>query len=62
MAVCHYLRLRLGTDCTLRFRECMFARVLVTSAIGGVRTQHGLSDSRNPFSRHIAKFFLGSSD
>jgi hypothetical protein len=40
----------------------LFARVFVTSAIGGARTQHGLPDSRNRFSRHLAKFFLGSSD
>ena len=43
----NHLRLRLGTYRTLHFRECLFARVLVASAIGGVRTQHGLSDSRN---------------
>ena len=57
----NHLRLRLGTYRTLHFRECLFARVFVASAIGGARTQHGLSDSRNRFSRHIAKFFLGSS-
>ena len=56
------LRLHLGTYRTLHFRECLFARVFVTSAIGGARTQHGLSDSRNRFSRHLAKFFLGSTD
>ena len=62
MANCHHLRLHLGTYRTLHFRECLFARVFVTSAVGGARTQHGLSDSRNRFSRHLAKFFLGSSD
>ena len=62
MATCHHLRLHLGTYRTLHFRECLFARVFVTSAIGGARTQHGLSDSRNRFSRHLAKFFLGSTD
>ena len=43
----NHLELHLGTYRTLHFRECLFARVLVASAIGGVRTQHGLSDSRN---------------
>jgi hypothetical protein len=38
------------------------ARVFVTSAIGGTRTQHGLSDSRNRSSRHLTKFFLGNAD
>jgi hypothetical protein len=46
----------------LHFRERLFARVFVTSAIGGERTQHGFSDGHNRFSRHVAKFFLGSSD
>ncbi|MFZ0054717.1 MAG: hypothetical protein WAL09_07880, partial [Pseudolabrys sp.] len=32
------------------------------SAIGGTRTQHSLSDSRNRSSRHLAKFFLSSTD
>ncbi len=61
---CHLppFKARLGTYRTLRFRECLFARVFVTSAIGGARTQHGLSDSRNRFSRHLAKFYLGTSD
>jgi hypothetical protein len=36
----------------------LFARIFVTSASGGVRTQHGLSDSGNRFSRHLAKFLL----
>jgi len=62
MTTSHHLRPQLGTYRTLHFRECLFARILVTSAIGGVRTQHGFSDSRNRFSRHLAKFFLGSSD
>ena len=52
----------LGTYRTLHFRECLFARVFVTSAIGGARTQHGLSDSRNRFSRHLPKFCLGITD
>ena len=56
------LGLHLGTYRTLHFRECLFARVFVTSAIGGARTQHGFSDSRNRFSRHLAKLFLGSTD
>ena len=52
----------LGTYRTLHFREYLSARVFVTSAIGGARTQHGLPDSRNRFSRHLAKFCLGSTD
>lgn len=61
-ATCHHLRPHLGTYRTLHFRECLFAGVFVTSAVGGVGTQHGFSDSRNHFSRHLAKFFLGRSD
>ncbi|MGC2640890.1 MAG: hypothetical protein WA406_04225, partial [Pseudolabrys sp.] len=56
------LGLHLGTYRTLHFPERLFARVFVTGAIGGARTQHGLSDGRNSFSRHLAKFFLGSTD
>ncbi len=62
MAIYLRLRLHLGTYRTLHFREFLFARVFVTSAIGGARTQHGFSDSRNRSSRHLAKFFLGSTD
>ena len=46
----------------LYFCECLFARVFVTSTIGGARTQHGLSDSGYYVGRHLAKFFLGTSD
>jgi hypothetical protein len=62
MATCHHLKLHLGTYRTLHFRECSFAPVFITSAIGGTRTQHSLSDSRNRSSRHLAKFFLSSTD
>jgi hypothetical protein len=62
MTTCHHLRPRLGTYRTLHFRERLFARVFVTSAIGGERTQHGFSEGHNRFSRHVAKFFLGGSD
>ena len=62
-ATCHHLKphLGIGTYRTLHFRECLFAGGFVTSAVGGVG-QHGFSDSRNHFSRHLAKFFLGRSD
>ena len=52
----------LGAHRALRVGKCFLARAFVTSAIGGARTQHGLSDSRNRSSRHLSKFFLSSTD
>ena len=62
IATRHDLKMHLGAYRLLHFRECLLAGVFVTGAVGGPRTQHGLSDSRNRSSRHLAKFFLGSTD
>ena len=58
----HDLKMHLGAYRLLHFRECLLAGVFVTGAVGGPRTRHGLSDSCNRSSRHLAKFFLGSTD
>mgnify|MGYP003429530682 CR=1 FL=1 len=62
IATCHDLKLHLGAYRLLRVCECLLARVFVTGAVRGPRTQHGLSDSRNRSIRHCTKFFLGSTD